>query len=527
MPADLTRIFGGRGRFLLLVLLMLGLMTPALIAAPMSHDSFWIDRVWLEQFTAGLRAGNPYPRWLPLSFGGLGAPVFYFYAPLSFHLAGLFGLAGLPTYAALMAAFGAAWLGSGFAMYAWLKRDAPAPLVGAGLYMVMPYHVMDFYGRGALAEFCAFALIPLVALGLRRSTEGGGSARLALPYAALAMTHLPTAVIVSALLIVPAAVWYARADWRKLVPAIQGVTCGIGLAAIYLLPALTLQHHSSVAALWSVRFLQPGSWSILHPQAWPSTSYVLMFAGLALCTALAALVLSRRSLPFWPLWTIVVCAIVAGLIPGVWSLPVLKAVQFPWRALALAEFGVVTVAACYRGSPVIATAMLSPLLGFTFLMINPANPMGGDPMQPLPVPGRQDVIEYLPIGAVGPERTARVDAIRQAVVSAGRHPASTFPFPSLKARCADGRVTNLARNPESPLVFSPPLGCAVSVEHVPAERLGAAISLLFACLLAGFTLPRQRRRRWPFTPQCAASGCCLAPQLVQLFLDLCQLVLER
>lgn len=266
----------------LLALMVAGLMLPALLAPPMGYDSFWIDRTWSEQFTALLRQGNPYPRWLPGSYGGLGAPVFYFYAPASFYLAGLFGLAGLATYPALLAAFAAAWLGSGLAMLAWLAGRAREPVVGALLYMVLPYHVIDFYGRGALAEFCAMALLPLVALGTVHAVERGRACPLMLAYAALIVTHLPTALLAGILLVVPLALHEARGRLLALRPVALGVAGAIGLAAPYLAPALTLQHHTSIASLWSVPFLQPASWSLLHPHASLSRSYVLLFSGLAL-----------------------------------------------------------------------------------------------------------------------------------------------------------------------------------------------------------------------------------------------------
>ena len=63
----------------------------------MLHDSFWIDHVWASQFTALLREGVIYPRWLPWSHEGLGSPVFYYYPPLAFYLTGAFGLGATPT----------------------------------------------------------------------------------------------------------------------------------------------------------------------------------------------------------------------------------------------------------------------------------------------------------------------------------------------------------------------------------------------------------------------------------------------
>ena len=151
-----------------LSVLTLALMLPALLAPPMVHGSFWIDIVWIDQFTSELARGVLYPRWLPQSHGGLGAPVFYYYSPLAFYWAALFGLAGLGSYAALLAASAGAWLASGVTMYAYLRRYGARALGGAALYMALPYHVLDFYRRGAFAEFCAYAILPLLLIGMRR-----------------------------------------------------------------------------------------------------------------------------------------------------------------------------------------------------------------------------------------------------------------------------------------------------------------------------------------------------------------------
>ena len=482
-----------KGAYALFAALAVLFVMPAVVAPPMTHDSFWIDVSWSQQFTALLRGGNLYPRWLPWSYGGLGSPAFYYYAPLSFHLAGLFGLIGLSTYKALLAAFGAAWFASGATMYGWLKGRTRAPLIGALLYMVLPYHVMDFYARGALAEFCAFAVAPLVATGLRDAVERGNSVRFGLAYAALIMTHLPTAVIVSVLLIAPYALWSARTDKSRLFPVARGAALGLAGAAIYLIPALTLQSHSSVGALWDAKFLNPTNWSLLHPELWVSKSYVLLFAGLAGAIAVASFLLSVRQWSFWSTWTIAICLIVAGLLPGFWSLPVIKAVQFPWRALLLAEFGLATLAASWRGSPVVLTAAPLPLLLFSLVMATPANPMHGEPMRPLPTGDVQDVIEYLPPGAVGPDRTPRDALLIQAKTAAHAHPGSTFPYPSVQAICGS-KPASLVPNPDSGLLLSAPQGCQLTVKRLPAEWAGLAVSLLAWAAMAAPKLARLIRR---------------------------------
>lgn len=479
---------------LLFATLAIGLLIPALRAPPMTYDSFWIDQVWSEQFTTALRAGDPYPRWLPLSFGGLGAPVFYFYAPLSFYVAGLFGLIGLATYPALLATFAAAWFASGVAMHAWLRGWTRRPVAGALLYMALPYHVIDFYGRGALAEFCAMALLPLVALATRHAIVASRSLPLAAVYAFLVLTHLPTAVLAGALLIAPQATWLARREPARLWAAARGVAGAIGGTALYLVPALTLQHHSSLGSLWSTPFLRAASWSILHPELWPNRSYVLLFAGMAGATAIAVTAVSWRRPAFWPLWTIAVGMVVVGLIPGFWSLPIVSAVQFPWRALALAEFGLATAVACYRGSPVVPVLATLPLLSFSFAMATPTNPLGYEPIPRLPVDGLQDVVEYLPAGAVDGQRRADTALVARAAEAAQETPGSAFPFPSLRALCPDGAVVAMRADPATHPAVAPPPGCTRTIVALPAERIGLAVSLLS---WAYFALPwlRARRRR--------------------------------
>src|SRR4051812_38568451 len=181
------------------------LTIPAALTAPRTNDSFWIDWVWLDQFAEQLRQGILYPRWLPLSHGGLGSPVFYYYPPLAFFLGSIFSLAGLTPYASLIAAFFAAYALSGVAMYAWLRNAAPRPLLGAMAYVVAPYHAFNFYSRGAIAETLATALLPFVMIGIRRLARGerGGYALAAVSYGLLIAPPPPPAPLASLFLFLP------------------------------------------------------------------------------------------------------------------------------------------------------------------------------------------------------------------------------------------------------------------------------------------------------------------------------------
>ncbi|MES2902694.1 MAG: hypothetical protein V4696_00770 [Pseudomonadota bacterium] len=317
----------------------LALAAPVIIAGPLTHGSFWIDYVWAKQFTEQIASGVPYPRWLPDSFAGQGAPVFYFYAPLSFFMVAVFGLIGFSTWGSIVAAAVFFHAASGMAMRHWLQPwgDRPA-LIGALVYMALPYHLIDFQRRGALAEFAAYALVPLVMAGVREAVEDRQPALLAVAYAALITTHLPMALLVSVFL-VPAAFFYSRrGSW--IAPAVGGIV-GLLLASAYLVPAIALQGHVVESALWG-RHFSPPHWILINAWNWPERRETLLIAAAILLSAGAAIVLLWRRLSYWPAVTIGLCVVAGNLIPFLWSIPLLAKVQFPWRAMALIDFTLAT-----------------------------------------------------------------------------------------------------------------------------------------------------------------------------------------
>jgi hypothetical protein len=344
---------------LLIILVAVLAMAPELTVGLTVSDSYRFNILWPDQFGDLFRSGHWYPRWLPLSWGGLGSPNFYFYPPLFFWGTSVFDLLtggllpperfvplGTLTFLAM----------SGLTMRAWLKMHVSerAALVGAIAYMLAPYHLYDIYARGALAETSAYAVLPLVMLALARIGEGRTRyvSLLALAYGALLMTHLPTALLVSLFLIPPfLAVLAMRSSHRLafLCAAATGGILGIGLAAIYLLPALTLLPYVSPAALTG-SFYRPDRWFFWHVQAGVMGARMFLIVPVTLAGAVFALGVmrsgaQRRHALLWSAITLMLAILVAGLVPPVWNLPGLKLVQFPWRALLLVEFAAVTMLA--------------------------------------------------------------------------------------------------------------------------------------------------------------------------------------
>lgn len=352
-----------RPAFLLLVAAVV-LLAPSLIVGNLISHSSPQNLTWAEQFAAQFRAGIFYPRVLPDSFDGLSAPTFYFYPPLAFWVDALVSVATfnvLPvSYRLPMSSVVLMWA-SGLAMHAWLKAESTSPraaFLGALAYMAAPYHLVDLYYRGAYAEFAAYGILPLVALGVRLTADRHrlGPCLLAAAYAALSMTHLPTALLVSVTAL-PAYVLYRGLRLGAAGPAAGfflrcalGGALGLGLAAIYLLPALTLQRWIPAETFWTGDY-RLERWFLLA--SWPSDMMFVIASAVAAYGMAAIGVVAtaasreggraRQSEPvFWAFLCLICILLILGAVPWFWHLPFVAKVQFPWRLMIVVEFATVT-----------------------------------------------------------------------------------------------------------------------------------------------------------------------------------------
>lgn len=323
-----------------LTLLGLALMLPALLWGPGTTHSHQYNYLWTQHFGQQMAAGHLYERWLPASFEGIGSPTFYFYPPLAYWIGGGWHALGVPVVPSITLTGLVLLVGSGLAMHRWLAARGTHPLLGAALYMAAPYHLHDIYVRGALAETAAFMWLPLIALAIDRLPQRRAMLLLAASFAALLLSHLPLAMLTGIFLVAP---MIGRRLWlgdRILVPAAMAGALATGLAAFYLLPAMTLQDHVSIAMLWAPDY-RATDWSVLN------ASFEL-FPSLALGLILLSWPAARG---FWGVMAILLALLSIRLIPFVWDIPVLDKAQFPWRALCLAEFAAVTAIVSVRPRP--------------------------------------------------------------------------------------------------------------------------------------------------------------------------------
>ena len=319
-----------------------------------THDGFWHLR-WWSNFTAQIYGGELYPRWLMGINYGCGSPTFFYYPPVPYWVSAIFApMAGysMPAWRALGWGASLSLILSGLLAFGCLRKlvTAERAFVGAVLYMVMPYHLaIDLLERGAYAECWSFVWMPLILWGILELREEKSSAWLktAVGFGLLFMTHPPTCVTFT-----PIAVGLAL--WRGMkvfVRTLAAGAIGAGLAAVYLVPALTTQASVSTQYLrvpYETAFFFP-TLEILKPLSKPDAFNirVLTCFGLLVVSFFVGyglLFSPNQSRASWKLklpWLSLALGAILMMLPlsdPVYSwLPPLQMIQFPWRFLAPAS----------------------------------------------------------------------------------------------------------------------------------------------------------------------------------------------
>jgi hypothetical protein len=326
------------------------LTLPVLIfGVPFFSDDGVTHAMWYAHFSEQLFSGDFYPRWLMNMNAGLGSPAFFYYPPVPFFLTSLlrpFFASDPQGWHQLGVSCSIALVASGIAAYFWLKdiSDDISALVAAVLYMAMPYHLAEIYVRGALAELWAFVWMPLILFFINRVVAGRKLAcvGLAVCYALLVMTHLPATLIFS---VVPVAyAWFAaKKELRMKAVAITSASLliGIGLSAVYLLPALLTQQNVFINRMATGYFNYNNwflfsQWSIWTEDKLTYLLLVVDMIGIGGCSFFISKTrLSNRQRTFSRFWFAVAAASVFMMTelskPLWWIISPLRKIQFPWR----------------------------------------------------------------------------------------------------------------------------------------------------------------------------------------------------
>lgn len=308
--------------------------------------------MWHTNFARQFWQGDLYPRWLSDFYGGFGSPVFFFYGPIPFYVGAFifFLLSGvLQPVQQLALSAGFSFFISGVGVYYWLghRFSRNGALAGAVFYIFMPYHLgIDFYLRFAYGELWAMAFLPYLLLFVDGVIEEKPHARvgLSLFYMLLIMTHLPTTLMASPLLLLYAIVGAGRALWVKVLLRLAGgLALGICLASVYFIPAMTLQHATHIHTMQSgtlyygQNFLFDDTtggdrlWGHLRLMA-AMTIFTFCLLLPALAIGLWRIKAGSRVILFWMGAAFSALFMMLPISKPIWDLlPALQKVQFPWR----------------------------------------------------------------------------------------------------------------------------------------------------------------------------------------------------
>jgi len=129
------------------------------------HDDTQVARVY--EMGKALSDGMFPVRWAADLGYGYGYPIFNFYAPFAYYFGGALNLLGLDALVSAKLMMIVGIILSGVFMYL-LARELWGKiggLVSSLFYVYAPYHAVDIYVRGDVAEFWAYAFIPLAFYG--------------------------------------------------------------------------------------------------------------------------------------------------------------------------------------------------------------------------------------------------------------------------------------------------------------------------------------------------------------------------
>jgi dolichyl-phosphate-mannose-protein mannosyltransferase len=243
---------------------------------PVTHDMI-LHFDQMKSFYTGLASGEVYPRWEEDTNRGFGAPTTSYYPPGVYYLtSGLYAIAG-DWMVSLLIAHLMMMVGAAAAVYVYARRlmNRGAAIAAMVAYIFLPYHLVDQYQRGAMAELLGFVFTPLMLLfgeqllldrsrpskhessGAAAQDEAGAivpprwgissggllsAVGLAVTLGAFLWSHPPTAyqfMMAFGLFLVLFA--WMHQSWMGLLYVACAITLGLGLSAAYVYPAFVEQ----------------------------------------------------------------------------------------------------------------------------------------------------------------------------------------------------------------------------------------------------------------------------------------------
>lgn len=328
----------------------------------MGHD--WIlELVRIAEFRFAYLDGQVPPFWAPDLYGGLGSPIFLFYAPLYLALASALTPITGSIFSAATTALVIFTLVGGLLMWLFVREAAPefpvAARIAAILYVLHPYLLADKWIRNANAEFAALSLLPGVLLGAITRNPISAFWWTTVSLATVILAHNITAPM--AIVLAIAATLFVHRNVRALVPVAAGIAASLVLTSFLWLPAFVFKSLIRTEDLLNGKFDFHTQFPSIGLLFWPLDFYSGGWLTLLLLAASvfvpASDVYTKRVARGLGIAAIVFVVLMLPVSLPVWErVPLLPYEQFPWRfmgplALAVGAGGAIASTRLPRSVP--------------------------------------------------------------------------------------------------------------------------------------------------------------------------------
>ena len=210
------------------------------------HDDQQIARLY--ELDQALKGGQFPPRWVSNLGFGYGYPLYNFYPPLVYYLGEVFHITGVSLITSIKIVMLLGFFLASITMFFFVKDlfGSKAGLLAAVFYTYAPYHAVDLYVRGALAEFFSFVMFPLILLTTRRLGKNPNLNNLllwTLSLSGLILTHnlmvFPFSIFLGIYLLFLLGEQRGKKNIGKtIIFLMTGVLIAFGLTAYFSLPAI-------------------------------------------------------------------------------------------------------------------------------------------------------------------------------------------------------------------------------------------------------------------------------------------------
>ncbi|MEA5508405.1 hypothetical protein VB715_01365 [Crocosphaera sp. UHCC 0190] len=311
--------------------------------------------LWILHFSQQLAEGIWYPRWLSSVNYGYGSPTFVFYPPFTYYLGSCLKWFGLTVEQSIIFLFCFSLFLSGLYVYfyARIKLGLIPSLIGALAYMTSPYLAFNTYEIGSISVAFGIAWVPLgFGLTEKAMINPKWSIPLALSWAILALTHLPTLLLCTIVWIPYTLLFLLWRPWKIVIKNVISIALGLGLASFYLVPVIVEQRLVDINSMKNVgggfkNMMFGAGLPLVNPRFDLSLSQIFIQQLLAIVIAgsLSLIILRNNKQRFEESRYWLIFSLISAFLMTSWSWPIwassslLQKIQAPWRLLHLFSFG--------------------------------------------------------------------------------------------------------------------------------------------------------------------------------------------